>query len=73
MHAHVWSGQDVDQRVEHYRHPEITHTVLFGDNDKVAEAMREYPDFAIGFGRITHETPQTPETIRRFVDRGFRG
>jgi len=73
IHAHLGGGQDVDERVAHYRHPEITHTVLFGDDDKVAEAMRKYPDFVVGFGTIRHGVPATAEKIREFGDRGFRG
>jgi hypothetical protein len=35
--------------------------------------MRKYPDSIIAFGYVTHDVPATPEKIREFVDRGFRG
>ena len=73
VHGHIWTGQDVEQRVEHYRHPEVTHTVLFGDDELVAEAQRRHPDFAIGFGTVSRGVSATPETIRRIVDRGLGG
>jgi len=73
VHAHLSKDVSVDERVEHYRHPEITHTVLFGDWDMVSEAMSKYPDFIVGFGQIRYPTPPTADTIRQFVDRGFRG
>ncbi len=72
MHAHMWDG-DVDERVEHYRHERVTHTVMFSHDDKVEEAMRKYPDFVIGFGEVRYGVATTAETISRFVDRGFRG
>jgi len=72
MHAHMWD-EDIDARVEHYRHERITHTVMFCTDDQVEKAMRKYPDFIIGFGEVTYGVPPTRDTIRRFVDRGFRG
>jgi len=73
MHAHITAEHDVDERVAFYQHPNISHTVLFGDDDKAEAAMRKYPDSIIAFGYVTYGVPTTPETIRRFVDRGFRG
>ena len=72
MHAHM-GDVDVDERVEHYRHPEITHTVMFSNDDKVAEGMRKYPDFVIGFGQMCYPDAPSPDKIREFVDRGFKG
>ncbi len=72
VHGHM-GNRDVDERVEHYRHPEVTHTVLFSNDDKVAEAMRKYPDFVIGFGSLSYPTAPSREKVREFADRGFRG
>ena len=72
MHAHM-SDHDVDERVEHYRHPEITHTVMFSNDDNVAEAMKKYPDFVIGFGEFRYPMKPSRDKVRQFVDRGFKG
>ena len=72
MHAHMWD-EDVDERVAHYRHERVSRTVMFSNDDKVEEAMRKYPDLVIGFGEVRYGVPFTRDTIRRFVDRGFRG
>ena len=33
IHGHITEDQDVDERVAFYKHPQISHTVLFGDDD----------------------------------------
>ena len=73
VHAHLSADDDVDERIEGYRHPEVSHTVLCGDDDAVGEAIRRYPDFIVGLGTISRRTPATPEKIREYIDRGFRG
>ena len=73
VHAHLHKDTSVEERVEHYRHDEVSHTVTFGPWDLVSEAMAKYPDFVVGFGQIRHGTPTTVDTVKQIVDRGFRG
>jgi len=73
VHAHITAEDDIDERIEGYQHPDVSHTVLCGDDDAVAEAMRKYPDFVVGLGTISRRKPATPEKIKEFIDRGFSG
>ena len=42
MHPHIRGDRDADQRVGHYRHPDVTHTVTFGADDPAAPTMLEF-------------------------------
>ena len=46
---------------------------MFSNDDKVAEAMKRYPDFVIGFGEVRYPIEPSRDKIREFVDRGFKG
>ncbi len=73
VHAHLSADDDLDERIERYRHPDVSHTVLCGDDDAVEAAMRKYPDFVVGLGTINSSQPATREKVLEFVVRGFRG
>ena len=73
VHAHIGARHDDSERVDYYRHPDVTHTIIFGDDTNAAAAMEKYPDFITAFGCVSRKSPATPEKIAEFIDRGFRG
>lgn len=73
VHAHLSADDDLEERVAGYSHPDVSHTVLCGDDDAVEKAMTKYPDRIIGLGTVSRRKPATPQKIKEFVDRGFKG
>jgi len=72
IHAHLEDDQDIDQRVEHYRTPDMARVVLCGGNASVKEALERYPDFVVGFA-VIRLGKDRPEVVERFSEEGFQG
>ncbi len=72
VHAHLWPRQEIEERVEHYRMPEIVRTCLCGDNDKVLQAAQKYPDFVIPLAKVDDDDV-TAKAVEGFCGSGFRG
>jgi predicted TIM-barrel fold metal-dependent hydrolase len=82
-HVHFPWGEDrdpveaLDELVEECRRHNIVKVALLGSrwadyNDRVAMALKRYPDRFVGMYGVELET-DTPETIKEARDRGFRG
>ncbi len=71
VHAHVWEGQDVDERVAHYSTDGMVRICLIG-RDEARVAMERYPDLVIGLGEV-RPGYDSPEIIEKYYDEGFAG
>ena len=72
VHAHLWPRQTVEERVEHYRVPEVVKTCLCGDNDKVLRAAEKHPDFVIPLAKVADDDV-TAKAVEGFHSSGFCG
>jgi len=72
VHAHIHEGEDVRQRVEYFRAPEIEKICLSGENAAVLKAHEANPDFVIPIASADINAAE-PSDIAALRDRGFRG
>jgi predicted TIM-barrel fold metal-dependent hydrolase len=72
VHAHIRPGDDVRQRVEYFRAPDIEKICLSGDNVGVLAACKAEPDFVIPIADLAIDAAK-PAALTDFNSQGFRG